>query len=601
MQYSNRKGFVCFKIDNIPTKGGVKAEYFNQQHQRWFPISIAPQGAEIFAASDNQDWNRATSFEGTIMDSMILDSEIYWNYFIDFKGTIPTEKIKVRITVFAASGMDAKTEEIEVLIDPKDAVFINDFENFYGAEITQLAWDEERAILQENTRGVEIDTKGWVIDYVRGEVPCLSNYGMQEDPPLYFKPELEGKYEVYLVFRNNRLECNFKFPRLKHLEHVLIDEQMIPAYKWWKEVPLGTFQFEKNDEIAIKKAEAQLRNKLHIFGELAYIKLLPAEKKIKKNFHKTKEIVFYAEPSSHAYYGELINEQDAVSFVEEHVSLGIDTINCQMLRIGGEPCYPSKVAPLAREGASRGDDCQLSTGRDELRRNLNLFELLPKLCHERGLKFIANAGINVCYTGSPLESKFSAENPDLHHPYFGMHFFDYTLNEVREFAADCLAEMASYDIDGLSIDHMRYLYGQNLETIVAFHRLAREKIGYEKYSKLEVNVRIPVDNPEYYQALQILMEEDLISTVTPSRQSSLYPIMDISNYVKLADKYGKKVHGCLDGWIKRQALIAPLPRPEDYRKAGQHYLNQGATALFFYQSSQILRNPYLRNFIRSLN
>jgi hypothetical protein len=600
MDYCNLNGFVCFKVLNIPDGGGVKAEYFNTIHRRWFPMSILPQGDEIFAPSNHQDWNRATSFEGTIMDTMIVDAEIYWNYFVDFKGVIPPDEIKVRLTVFGPCGMNAREYEFDLLIDVGNTIFIHDFENFQGAPIRKLEWDESRAFLQENTQKPETGTNGWVIDYFRGQIAYLSNYGMNADPPLRFAPGVEGEYEMFLGFRGNRLECDFEFPRMTHREHVLIAENIVPAYKWWKEVRLGRYRFEFGDEIAIHKTPAQQRNRLHSFGELTYIKLIPARPKPKRRRLRPTEIVFYGEPSSHAYYGELQNLEMAESFIEEHVSLGINTLNCQMMRIGGEAIYPSKAAPPAREGASRGDDCESSTGRVELRRNLNLFEVLPGLCRKHGIKFIANAAINVCYCGSPLESEFSARHPEYHHPFFGASFLDYTREEVREFAAGCVAEMAAYDIDGLSIDHMRYLYGQTVDTIIAFHRLVRDKIGAARYAKLEVNVRIPVDNPTYYQALEILMAENLINTVTPSHQSCLYPLIGLRGYVKLADKYGKRVHGCLDGWIKTQTLISPLPRPADYKQAARHYLNQGAAALFFYQSSQILRNVFLREFVRSL-
>lgn len=600
MRYRNFNGFLCFDQLDIPVGGGVKVDYFDGEHQRWFPASLAPRGDELFMPTNHQDWSRATTFEGTIMDSMIIAGEVYWNCFISFHGELPLQDCRVRITVFAADGADARETELSLKITVGSAVFINNFAEFRGSPVHTLLWDEPRATLQENTSRPETETSGWVVDYVRNKNTFLSNYGMQADPPLYFSPGVQGEYDIYLGFRGNRLECDFEFPRMKHLEHVLISESAIPAYKWWKEVFLGQYTFEKSDAIGIHKSSAQLKNRLHTFGELAYIKLLPAAAKPKRPRPCPAEIIFYGEPSSHAYYGELQNESMAEMLIEEHASLGINTMNCQMMRIGGEAVYPSKVAPIAREGASRGDDCQLSTGRITLHRDLNLLEIFPRLCHERGIKFIVNAAINVCYSGSPLESEFSAQHPEYHHPFFGASFLDFTLPEVRKFAADCVAELTSYDVDGFSIDHLRYLYGQTTETIVDFHRLARQRIGQERYAKLEVNVRIPVDNPIYYKALEILLAEDLIDTFTPSRQGCLYPEIDLRGYVKLADKYGKRVHGCLDGWISTQTLISPLPRPADYEKAARRYLEQGASGLFFYQSSQILRSVFLREYVRSL-
>ncbi len=600
MRLRNMGGFICFDQLDIPSGGGIKVEFFAPAHRRWFPASLAPQGDLLYQPNNNQDWNRATTFEGSMMDSMIRNGEVFWNYFITFRGRIPSGECRVRITVFGPDGANAVATETAVEFDPGQAIFINQFEDFQGAPLQELPWDEPRATLQENTGRPETDLTGWVIDYIRNGTPFLSNYGMQADPPLRFSPNVKGKYDVFLGFRGNRLECNFKFPRLNHLEHVLISESAIPAYKWWKEIRLGTYTLEQDDQIEIHKSPAQLRNRLHTFGELAYIKLVPAASPVKRPAQCPAEIIFYGEPSSHAYYGELQNESMAESFIEECVTLGINTLNCQMMRIGGEAVYPSIAAPIAFEGPSRGDDCQLSNGRTVLHRDLNLLEIFPRLCHQRGLKFIVNAALNVCYSGSPLESEFSARHPEYHHPFFGATFFDYTLPEVREFAAACVAEMTSYDVDGFSIDHMRYLYGQTTETIVAFHRLLRERIGEDRFDRMEVNVRIPADNPDYYQALQILLAENLIDTFTPSRQSCLEPPIDLRGYVRLAEKYGKRVHGCLDGWISTQTLISPLPRPADYGLAARRYMSQGASGLFFYQSSQIMRSPILREYVRKL-
>ena len=43
------------------------------------------------------------------------------------------------------------------------------------------------------------------------------------------------------------------------------------------------------------------------------------------------------------------------------------------------------------------------------------------------------------------------------------------------------------------------------------------------------------------------------------------------------------------------------PRPDEYRRLAETYLNQGAGGIYFYQSEQILSNPFLKRVIRELN
>ena len=99
---------------------------------------------------------------------------------------------------------------------------------------------------------------------------------------------------------------------------------------------------------------------------------------------------------------------------------------------------------------------------------------------------------------------------------------------------------------------------------------------------------------------QVLLEEDLVDTIIPSRFASIYPEINIADYVKLAGIHGKKVYGCLDFNTFIYTEKAMVPRPAEFQSAAERYRQDGADGLFFYQSEMVLRNVFQRKFVKSL-
>ena len=83
----------------------------------------------------------------------------------------------------------------------------------------------------------------------------------------------------------------------------------------------------------------------------------------------------------------------------------------------------------------------------------------------------------------------------------------------------------------------------------------------------------------------------------------VYPTVDLTPYRRLLDRYpGKKLYGKIDGWLPNHTGLnqSPLPRPSDCAERVKAYSSAGADGVFFYQSEQILIDPFLTRFVQSL-
>jgi hypothetical protein len=264
-----------------------------------------------------------------------------------------------------------------------------------------------------------------------------------------------------------------------------------------------------------------------------------------------------------------------------------------MGRVGQGAIYPSKISVMKNpDFVAVGDDRQKSNGVAEMMKKINIMEVLPRVCHERGIKFLANLGTQGG-SESPTCSTFYAQNKGLLHPVFpGMDgkkhgMFDYENEKVVEHATDWLLELAEYDVDGISIDYNRSPFGMSEQIITKLHRRLNEKLA-SKRKKLEINIRFPVDNPDFYSALLSLLENNMIDSLIPSNLFSIYPEMDLSEYAKLAEIYSKKMYACVDFFGLRYTEDWRFVTPEEMKKRCSTYLNAGSDGIFFYQSEMIL-------------
>ena len=109
--------------------------------------------------------------------------------------------------------------------------------------------------------------------------------------------------------------------------------------------------------------------------------------------------------------------------------------------------------------------------------------------------------------------------------------------------------------------------------------------------------------PEFYSAIETLLAEGLVDSLCVGLMTCLYPTVDLAPFRELLDRYpGKKLYGKIDGWIPNHGGLnqMPLPRPADCAAQVRDYSRAGADGVFFYQSEQILIDPFLERFVRSL-
>jgi hypothetical protein len=593
MKTYNWQGWLVFGDLDIPDGGGVKIEY--RRNGRLEPACLFPNLSEeeLFAAHNHQDWNWATEYCGLVPEYLIRDNRVYWNYYVNFNGMPESPEQDVVVTRYAEGGRVIDIAEQTVAIDNGKTVFLNNWLEWEGASIHTFENMEPNRT--HDPAGAE---SGWTIANCTFGQPRLTLFGSQKVPPISYCPKVSGRYDLYLCLKEEVLECELELPGEKETVTLLVNPRIIPFNKFWKELYIGQYSFGVQDRIGIRQSMATVYNPACRFGDIFYLKLVPAVRKEEKVPFASGEIVFYSEPYSIAYFHSLQNEKMAESLVERYVELGVDKIICQMGRTGSFMLYPSKVVKRGREGFVRGDDQQSSNGVEEMISHMDILKVLPPICRRRGIRFLANIGVNSSRQGSTLEAKFSMEHPE----YYHHHLLDFSIPEVMEFAAEQFRELAEYDIDGISVGHTRYPYWQTKKTIVTLHRKIVEKIAWKRRKELEMNIIFPVDNPDYYEALKILLEEDLVDSLIPGRLMSLYPKINVAPYVELASRYGKKVYGTLDGWgLSHTGMNTSLiARPAEMLEQSEAYIAQGADGLYFYQSEQILSNPFLRRFLKSL-
>lgn len=600
MKYRNENGWGIFSDLNIPESGGVKFEYYCRKNQRWFPGCIFPtlKEKELFEPNNGQDWNWATTWKGLVRKELLDGDEVFWNYYINFNG-IPKKSVNVRITVYGKSGKDAVTTEMEVFPEPENTIFLNNWDE-WGAGVLPRYNNLSPNRISDPDNAPE----GWCLGNCSCGQPRLSLFGKKAVEPLRYKPGISGKYDLYICLKEHVLKCSLELPGKSNLYKIDINPQIMPWNKWWKEIYVGQFDFKNDDLIGIHQVPATIYNPVLRFGDLYYIKLVPANRELpdaQSYADKVKEIVFYSEPYSLAYYHLLQNEKMAEKLVDEYLDLGVDKIICQMGRIGSFMVYPSKIAVRARCGEMQGDDHQKSNGVNEMMENMDILEVLPDACHRKGIKFIANLGLNMPYVGTNLETEFVAEHHEYIYPVTNC-FLDFAKPEVIDFAAEHFKEIVEYDIDGIAVDHLRYCFGQSTETIVNFHRKIVEKITLQRRNDLEINIRFPANDPDYYEALEIMFRENLVDTIIPSNEMCIYPVIDIAEYVRLANRYGKRIYCCFDGWSYNYSQVGynKIPNPFEFEQLGDYYMGQGADGIFFYQSEQLLGNIFLRRFLETL-
>ena len=600
MRLYNWHGFVVADELEVPSDGAVQLEYRGEG--RWLPACVYPNltEEELQSPCNDQDWNWATQYHGLVRGSMIRDRRVYWHYVADFGGVPAVREQELRIRRCGAGGRILSEEIVEVVIDPGDTVILCDWSQWSNVR------PEVQTVGDWRTSDPADVEPGWYVIRDEFGAPRLSGFGAGDIGAVECRPKLSGNYDCYVGFREQVLECVLEFPGAPP-EAFCFHPGNMPTTRFTKEIRVGNCTFRPGASIRIRRrACAATSSKLHRFGDILYLKFVPAEPKkaaVPAFVPPGAETVFYAEPYSMCYSHYCQNEEDAERLAQTYRSFGVDKVIAQTSRIGSAAMHYSKAAGFVNSTVS-GDDRLSSNGAMEAMRHMDVMKVLGAACRRNGMKFLADIGANSPYVGSPLCSRWVTEHMDCLYPPCPL-FLDYGSEEVREFAAENFAEVVrEYDFDGISINYTRnFVGGMTAETIVDLHRRIVAKIGPERRREQEIHVSIIAGHPEIYRALEMLIAEDLIDSLTVGNYISLYPVVDLAPYRELLDRRPrKKLYGKIDGWTDNHTGLnqRPLPRPAECARAAENYFSKGADGIYFYQSEYILVDPFLRRFVRSL-
>ena len=600
MKVFNSQGFVVFGELDVPADGSVQVEYKSGDY--WMPACMYPNltEEELQRPCNNQDWNWATQFMGFVQGYQIRDNQVYWHYCGNFDGVPEKKDYTVRVRRCAAGGKLLYQDIVDVTVDMGDVHFFNNF-----LEWKNVSPEPYNHLRNWRTKDPEDVPPGWYQARDEFGYPRLVSFGMGKQPEVSFVPGISGDFDLYFGVREQICECDFILPG-GIVESVHIFPRNAPTTRFTKEFKLGNYHFEAGDPLIIARRSSTECNPERRFGDLLYVKFVPAapQKPVRPDFAKNNsEIVFYSEPYSNCYYKRMQTPEQADGIAQKYQDLNVTTVVTQTGRVGCRMMHYSKLAGWIQNTTS-GDDRQQSNGVMEAMENMDVMQELAKACRKRGMKFIGDIGVNSPYIKSPLESSWMTEHRDLTHPACTL-FLDYTKEEVREFAASCYAELINdCKFDGISFNYTRYPYGGiDTEMIIDLQRRTVAKITAPR-SEYEIHMSFVADLPAYYQALEVLLEENLVDAVTVGRLMSVDPQTNLTPYVELVHKYpGKKVFGKIDGWGSNFGGLngSPLPTPERVETMSRNYLAMGADGIYFYQSEQILGDHFLRKYIKTLN
>ena len=601
MRWYNKNGFIVFSELDLPANGAFQAEYYVAEQNRYYPCCIMPNltAEEIQRPCDGLEWNLATQFSGYTPSHLIRDDRLYWNYPVNFNGTIPLTEQQVRVRRCASGGRIISEDIIKIKFDPDGTVYLNNFLEWENVEKTP--YTRMRNWRTEDPTDVPA---AWYLASDDFGYPRLVSFGMGKLPPVSYCPQLTGKYDVYAGIREQLAEFEITLPG-KLPKPVWISPRNAPVTRFIKELYIDSCTFEASDRITIARRPAAEISKLRRFGDILYIKLVPAEERSVEKWDFMRddfETVFYAEPYSMCYFHYCQNREQAAVIAQRYKSLGVDKVICESGRVGSRMMHRNSIAGTISDVVS-GDDRQCSNGVMEAMRNMDVVRELAAACRKQNIKFLAEAAINSPYRGSLLASPWLDDHEDCFHPLHRL-YLDYSHPAVREYSADIYAELTSMDVDGIAVNLTRYPYGITNEDIVDVFRRIVQKCGKQRRRDLEFNLTLVAGLPEFYQAFETLLKEDLIDSICVGHILGFYPAVDIKPYRMLAQQYGKqlKIYGKLDGWLANNTGLnqAPMPRPADYEKLSRNYSLQGADGVYFYQSEQILSDPFLNRFVESM-
>lgn len=517
------------------------------------------------------DWNEAVRSGIVRFDGRA--KPLYWNLYLNGLHT-HQGAVQVHVELLGRDGI--VTRDLAIELRPVKAVYVDDWAAIIGVD------------------------SGWSLE--GGHLTILP--GTKALKPIVLKPRLQGRYKVWIgtpgepgslgdlgfSLSVSDASCPFFFTKAWHpglnLKTV--------------ELPGEVMDFTSESELKIGICSYKLQTlDQYPFGRLAYVKFTPVRRAKPRPAPRwaDKKLAMYFEPYSWAFVLGLATPGQVRQALRQFQEMGADEIHTQVLRLGSRTLHNSRVVEKIVEETGRPIlheiDEPISSGPAQAAAKLDLLTETIRFSRELGMFHYANAAMTVCYVGTQMEDRFSREHPEWRHGG-DTGFLSYCHPETRAYAAAVIREFVEWGTDGVSIDCMRYPYGQSTEDLVAlFTELSMAIRQAAPGRRIPLAARIPDGNPVYFKAFDRLIREGHVQCVIPSTLAA-GPVHSLKPYLKWKD-FGCRVYGRIDGhntflWRSDAILFTPREIKSEIRR----FFREGADGIFVYQADTYFADPFNR-------
>ena len=537
--------------------------------------------ASLYYSRDKEDeengscsiWNEAQS-RGIVR--MGAAGIVYWNPYVNLGDY--TGKVFLKI---GCVNNDATFDEIEAAIEIADQ----------GIKYC-TDW-QSRTI---NSDGLLSEDWG----SYNGEIESYNRADYVLDDVLRIKLPVTGEFEIYLGYKSRVGRYMIKLGEENYRRFITGGSSMalyqdIYHGKLHKEI-FWNRKYINHDYLKISPLK-ETSDSFHNIGDIPYIKLIPVEhSRAAEEQLPEKEFILYYEPYSYASHGFHNEESMNSIMLGEFMDANPDEISCQVCRVGMKTLHNSTIIEKI-DMAANTDENVVVDDPMRLARSCDILKESAEYMKNSPIKLSVNLGMNRPYLWlKEISDKFTQENPQL----LDGGYFDYSHPEVMEYVKSIIGEFVdNYDIQGFIFDYMRTHYNQTVETLVETVKYAKMKLMAKSESS-ELKVRIPANDPTYFQAMKISVSEGFVDGIIPSNMISITPYPPVDHYINLCKGTGTKVYGCIDGWKtnmdgdSRIGGLGHCASQKDFIAAWKFYCSKSVDGIFIYQGDQYTANPYIR-------
>jgi len=552
----------------------------------WKPARITPFVSEtaIRLADDEQHnrWlsrgevveRRAAGLVRTVIFNPYPQTQIDGFVDVDFRVDISDE-----------NGHSIATRNGRIGCDNSDVTYITDFSK----------------VLQQDAICTEpVDGKWYTADVKSDAANATGGRGLlcresdQMIPQLTYLMNLKGSYAIFVTTIPDGGGVGLRFTGDEATDYLLC--RHAPEEILWRWDKLD------NQHLVIKQPHNPVG---YSSASLEYVRLVPLMPEMIKlledvyNVESTGILAGYFEPYSWAFkedIQETLQHREPLGFFAQ---AGIDIVDIQLGRFGMKAVYESRIADQLLWN-TEGDPI----GPGELPKTYNVGRMQQftntlsseiRYARELGMAPHANFGASSCYEGTPVESEFSLQHPQL----LLNHCLNFESPEVREYMLDSYREVLELGATGISIDYCRYPDGiQKVTTVNMFHRELRklaDEYGNKSGQQITILVRFPAIGVRQWEMFDFKtwVDENLIDYMCPSNLQGRHINFDIIPYTVAVKGTGVKLLPVVD------ALEWSLELPGPFLYRVKDLYQAGVSGIYVYQADcRILGTPEERRLFR---